>query len=819
MAALLLFAVSGMSGLVHQVIWVRQVSLAFGSTVQSAALVTSTFLGALGLGALLAGRWTRTRAAAQAQRGYALVELAIAVLGLALAFALPWLGQGGGVWLGYVSDENGWQVVGPGTVAGRVLVVVALLGPPSALMGATLPLWMRAVVDARQAGFWVGLLYGANTLGAAVGAVATDLALVPALGLRGTLAVACALNLIAAGGAILLPAAGQGADANADGAEPMAAGPVAVALFLAGFAAMGLELAWLRFLGGALGPYRSVFSILVAVLLGGQVLGAVLAGVLARRLGRPDLLFALAQATVATLALGGFARFDPEDIVRRQLALIPDLASGADPGLASHGVSALTALWLVGPAAVAMGAAFPLGNAMAQSAAKTLGSRGGALYLATTAGNMLGALLVGFVWLPGLGLQGSVMLLGALAVAAPLALGRRGAPALAGLVAVLAFAGLPAQHLLWASFPANRVAREGVLAVHEGVEQIVVVTGRAEGPARLWTGGHPMTSTTPHAQRYMRLMAHVPLLMQEAPERVGVICFGVGNTLSAAALHPSVTELHAIDLSRDVLSHATYFEHANGGVLRDPRLTVFVNDGRHHLLAMDVGYDVLTLEPPPIGHAGIASLYSVGFYEAARERLREGGVISQWLPAYQLPEPVVESLVAAFVEVFPDAALLVGSGRELVLVGSRGATFTLAAVDRRIGERPQVAADLARIGAPDARQLALGFAGTPEARGPALTDDWPWSEYVQGSHVMETRLPSHLFEPLAVGEWCVDCADDPGLVEALGIVAPVYASESWLRFSNLVDPRTTASVRWDLEPEERLIVEENPALAAFFGLP
>ena len=192
-------------------------------------------------------------------------------------------------------------------------------------------------------------------------------------------------------------------------------------------------------------------------------------------------------------------------------------------------------------------------------------------------------------------------------------------------------------------------------------------------------------------------------------------------------------------------------------------------------------------------------------------------MISQWLPAYQLPETAVDSLVAAFVDVFPDAVLLVGSGRELLLVGTRGAGFSIAEVDRRMTARPNVAADLARIGAPDARQLALTFAGTPEARGLRLTDDWPISEYVQGSHIMETRMPAHWFEPETIGEWCPDCATDVALMEALAVAAPVYRSDEWLRFSNLLDPRPTAIAPWVGDADDDEVVAANPTLRAWFG--
>ena len=128
----------------------------------------------------------------------------------------------------------------------------------------------------------------------------------------------------------------------------------------------------------------------------------------------------------------------------------------------------------------------------------------------------------------------------------------------------------------------------------------------------------------------MRALVHIPLLSMPSPQRVLVIGFGVGNTTHAATLHPSVQQVDIADLSQHVLEHASYFRETNGGVLEDPRVKVFVNDGRQHLQMQPEGtYDLVTLEPPPIAYAGVGSLYSREFYTLARSRLKPGGYLTQ----------------------------------------------------------------------------------------------------------------------------------------------------------------------------------------------
>src|SRR4029453_4441772 len=92
----------------------------------------------------------------------------------------------------------------------------------------------------------------------------------------------------------------------------------------------------------------------------------------------------------------------------------------------------------------------------------------------------------------------------------------------------------------------------------------------------LMTNGHAMSSTTLSSQRYMRALAHIPLLAIERPETALVIGFGVGNTTHAITLHPTIRRVEIADLSQLILRHASYFASANHDVLTDRRVVVYV---------------------------------------------------------------------------------------------------------------------------------------------------------------------------------------------------------------------------------------------------
>src|SRR5262249_52352071 len=254
----------------------------------------------------------------------------------------------------------------------------------------------------------------------------------------------------------------------------------------------------------------------------------------------------------------------------------------------------------------------------------------------------------------------------------------------------------------------------------------------------LLTNGHPMSATTKLSQRYMRALAHIPLLVMPHADSVLVIGFGVGNTTHAATLHPGIRRVDVADLSRDILGSAGYFDEVNHGGLGDARVRVYVNDGRHHLQMQPAGsYDLIALEPPPIAYAGVAALYSTEFYALARSRLKPGGYVSQWLPAYQVPGETTLAMIRAFVDVFPQAVLLSGAEADLLLLAANDSRLEIdpGRLTAALAGAPAAAADLRRLDLGSVREIVGMFVGSARTLASAtrdarpVTDDRPIQEY------------------------------------------------------------------------------------------
>ena len=211
----LFFFLSGLSGLIYQVVWVRLFGNVFGNTLYSTSLVVAVFMLGLGVGSYVVGAWADRRYAIEREsllRAYGYFELAVGVLGLGLSVLLPHLGEVSAVVSSYSRNPNGWYVLSTTSYLTRGAIAIFLLTPVTVLMGGTLTLLIRHLVrNDFEIGSWrIAVLYGINTAGAALGCLLTDFALVPASGLFGAQMVAVFLNISAAGGALYVASRPKG---------------------------------------------------------------------------------------------------------------------------------------------------------------------------------------------------------------------------------------------------------------------------------------------------------------------------------------------------------------------------------------------------------------------------------------------------------------------------------------------------------------------------------------------------------------------------------------------------------------------------------
>src|SRR5437868_4818216 len=187
---------SGISALIFETLWLRLSGLAFGNSLWAAALILSSFMAGLAFGTAIAAS---AKFRARPLKLYAALEIAVAVLGCTIVFALPMIGE-----LLRPLFQALWSHQ-PLLLALRILISFVILLIPTTAMGLTLPVILedRQLASAHF-GRAIGILYGVNTIGAVVGALIGELVLIKAFGLWGTSLVAGLLNCVAAVIALLL---------------------------------------------------------------------------------------------------------------------------------------------------------------------------------------------------------------------------------------------------------------------------------------------------------------------------------------------------------------------------------------------------------------------------------------------------------------------------------------------------------------------------------------------------------------------------------------------------------------------------------------
>jgi spermidine synthase len=380
------------------------------------------------------------------------------------------------------------------------------------------------------------------------------------------------------------------------------------------------------------------------------------------------------------------------------------------------------------------------------------------VYLWNSLGTLLAPALVTFVLVPWKGVAGTWLVVGGVIGFAGIgflrttdAARQKSVPWIALPAAVLALVilrhpprlFLPETHLL------RRHPDRHLLAVKTDELTTASVIETGEGERILYTDDFAAAATGRH-YRYMRLLGHLPALLAKRQENALVICFGTGTTAGAVAAHPGVKRLEVAEVSRAVLDLAPWFKDANRGVLDDPRTRVLVDDGRDALLLHQPDLDLITLEPlMPYSPAGLP-FYTREFYGLARDRLREGGVVCQWVPVHAMPAAMFAALLRTFFEVFPDGDLWFFE-QSVALTSGGAAPPALA---ERFGA---VSQDLADAGYPTAALLgsALVAVGRTVLDAPApdpqlarrtVTDLDPWPEFhatprgVRTSYLLDTLV-------------------------------------------------------------------------------
>ena len=742
--SLVLTLLTGFSGLVYEVAWQKYLATLLGSHSEATAAVLAIFLGGMALGYELFGRVTRritARASGASEvpallRTYGVVEASIGIW----ALLFPWL---------FGAAQRISFLVPPGhealSFAFDVLLCALLLGPPSVLMGGTIPLLTQAlartVAEATRVHAWI---YATNTAGAFAGALAGGFALVPWLGLDGVLRAMGVVNLAA--GAIFIAqgrrhARGEASRALLESAEspegahaplntPITSlAPYVLIAFLGGFAMMALQTVANRIGALSLGSSHFTFAMIAALFVLCIALGSFTVAALPRIpraliVGSQWALVALASALYFAVPRAPYAAH----VVRAMFRDIPQ-AFGA-----YYSATFLALLVVLAIPISLSGALLPLLFHHLRDRYGDLGQIAGRLYSANTLGSLVGALLGGYVLLFWLDLGDIYRLaLAALALSAALVtanvLGvRRSIAGAACAVVIVGAALLPSwdpTHLTAGAFRQRQPALE-TFAGSEGF-----YAAEARGTKLLFHRDDPVSTITvieaPYQGRKTRsivnngksdgntavdyttmgLLALVPALVADDPSNIFVIGWGTGVSAGELARLEGTRLVRAAEISPGVIEAAPLFAAWNLGAHANPRVVLERRDAYRALLHTQERYGVILSEPSNPWVTGVEMLFSREFLAAARARLTPGGVYAQWMHGYESDDATLAVVMRTYADVFEHVAVWTTVGNEVLLLGfnSPAGYPPLAAIRKRFAQR-DFRAGFARCGSRTWEELA-----------------------------------------------------------------------------------------------------------------
>lgn len=669
---LLTIFVTGFCALTYQVVWLRSIYLVFGVHVYSTSAVLTAFMAGLAIGSYLFG--ILSDRVKNPMLIYFLIEAGLFIY--ALAFQ-PLFSLTREVYISFFSD---FDSVMPSQFI-KFAESFLLLIVPTTLMGGTVPVVTKILVTSLQKlGKELSLIYALNNFGAALGGFAAGFFLIRLLGMKETLYLAAALNLMNAVIIFLMRKRGNGdyrqsinRSSRTDKAPKWPSGYLRLILFvfaLEGFTTLAYEVLWTRiFIEFSYDKTVYIYSVIVV----GFIFGLSIGSMIVRRWinkfrDLPAVMgyIQLGIAAISFILLIFFVYLSP--------FLVQDRSAGSS-WLAISGKEYLIMFLIIILPVTLMGATFPIVGKITSDNLEDLGSKIGIIGFLDTVGSIFGSFIAGFIMIPVFGIFHSFLITVLLNVILGLSLfyfhpylkNKRKTVLITTLIIAIVVILTPG----YSEYFRQRVRyypSDEIISYDEGVAATVSVHKLPSGHKALAINGAKTAFSTTSDLKVHTMLAYAPWFLSEDHGSAFIIGFGMGVTANCLAQ----TEIPVIDiaeLSPEVVSTSSlHFNYLNQNVISNPKVNIYYEDGRSFLLRQDKKYGLITSNAV---HARLgANLYTREFYEICRDKLSDNGYMCQWLPTNWLSEREFKSLVKSFTEVFPHSGLWYVTRGHLLLMGT-----------------------------------------------------------------------------------------------------------------------------------------------------
>jgi len=717
---LLLFAFSGVSGLIYQSVWSHYLGLTLGHAAYAQSLVLAIFMGAMAIGAWLASKkssqWKNPIAR------YAVIEGVIGLFGIFFhAIFIKYSSISQNTILPELSQNS--------ALLYQWVTAALLIFPQCILLGMTFPLLSAGFIRAerQQDGQALGGLYFSNSLGAAIGALLATFFLLPKIGMPGAMTVAGLLNILVAIGAGLIA---RKQDETAQMQQVAATDPQeahqhseinlgAIMYFAAaitGATSFAYEIIWVRLLNQALGTTLHSFELMLAAFILGLAFGGLWISRNSNRIGKAVHYAGFAQIGMGIAALLSTLVFAKSFV---WVGWLTNNLHHDSQGYALYNSGcALIALMVMFPAAFFAGMTLPLFT-MALLRNRYGETAIGKIYAANTAGAIAGVLVTMHVLIPAIGLHLSLVL----AAAADLVLGLFllrfvsigrasriqaycGVAGLMALVIAIQFGRPDPIEQTSGVFRTGRVLNGknvNVAFLQDGKTSTVSVLHDVKGSiASIVTNGKPDASMTLTLQQppipdeiTMIMLASLPVASHPAPKTVGIIGWGSGLSTHTILASKEITRVDNVEIESAMHTGARLFGDRVARAYNDRRSRLIIEDARTYFATGAKKYDIIISEPSNPWVSGVASLFTDEFYQFLGNHLEQHGVLAQWIQSYELSDELLGKMVAALQKTFPYVEVYLTNDNDLVFLASKS---PITAVDYSKLQSPEFQQELPRVG-------------------------------------------------------------------------------------------------------------------------
>ena len=726
-----IFFLSGVAGLVYEVLWVKQLGLLFGNTAQAVAAVTAAFFIGIAAGSYFWGKQQNENT--RPLLTYAYLEFGI--VGAALLYFLIF---------------ELWDVLYPtlfaalgnysGLMSGiKLLLAIALICPATFLMGGTLPVMGQYLIrSASELSRWSGILYGVNTLGTTIGALAAGFFLPQYIGFLNSYGVALAMSLTVAIIAWLIARTehlqeGPNAELEATPSNKTQFTELELIAFISGFVSLGLQVLWTRMFVQVLQNSVYTFAAILTIFLTALAFGAFISRVMVSRIKHdPSTISLLLIASGIAVLLVPFGFMGWTDGMKY-------IATGTE--FTEYILEVMLAVGvLIGIPMLIMGTLLPYLYRYAENSAEAPGVIIGRLNGWNTLGAVLGSLFAGFVLLDWLGLWSSIRLMGMLYLVTAVYFMIRSSMNTTWVIAGLILLLTPVSLLDPSKLPVIRIEpidrNEALLELWEGSGGTVAVVKREEGLRTKLNNWYTLGGSG--AAEIERMQTLLPMNLHSNPEEVFYLGLGTGIT-AGASLEFSVKKVVVAELVGDVITASKkYFTEHTNGLYADERVKVVNEDGRNYLRATQENFDLIISDLFIPWRSGVGYLYTVEHFETSKARLKQDGLFVQWVPMFQVSDREFGIIARSMLEVFPRVTVWRGDfyaeNPIVAIIGHQSdAMLSPSAPISRLSEQ---ALQIVRAGQGDPIPLLAHYLGPITTNHELVrdslvnTDDLPWIQYL-----------------------------------------------------------------------------------------